>query len=132
MLRIQDRSASTSGSAAGRHVFEDSAEINDILHGVGCEKRCWKRHTEWLEDSAAPGFTKYWIEWKDRPENYLGMGVKIPLHLPELLRRALLMQNLCEWAVVILHSAVEAIVKQSMLGTSRLHYGVHTNHHSRS
>jgi len=40
------------------------------------------------------------------PDNYLGGGVNISQEHPELLRCALLMQNLCEWAVVILNTAV--------------------------
>lgn len=120
MLQIQDRSALSSEVAADRVAFEDSGEVTDLLHGMGCEQRCtWPGHHDWLNELAAPDFSRYCVEWEHTPDNYLGMGVQIPQQVPEPLRRALLMHNLCEWAVVILRAAVEAIVKQSKSSACR-------------
>ena len=118
MLQIQDRPAMSKEVAADQVAFEDTGEVNDLLHGVDCEQRCRWPHYEWLDDAAASGFARFWITWKDTPDNHLGMAVKIPQQLPELLRCALLMHNLCEWAVVILQTATLAIVNQSKLNAS--------------
>jgi hypothetical protein len=118
MLQIQDRPAMSKEVAADQIAFENTGEVNDLLHSVDCEQRCRWPYYEWLNDAAAPGFARFWITWKDTPDNCLGMGAEVPKQLPELLRRALLMQNLCEWAVVILQTAALAIVKQNKLNAS--------------
>ncbi|KAJ4399225.1 hypothetical protein N0V91_009598 [Didymella pomorum] len=94
MLQIQDRPAMSKEVAADQIAFENTGEVNDLLHSVDCEQRCRWPYYEWLNDAAAPGFARFWITWKDTPDNCLGMGAEVPKQLPELLRRALLMQNL--------------------------------------
>ncbi|KAJ4371073.1 hypothetical protein N0V86_008768 [Didymella sp. IMI 355093] len=64
-----------------------------------------QRHTDWLDKDVANDFGKYWISWP-----HAGTSAKIPENLHEHLRSALLMQNLCEWAVIILLQSVKCIV----------------------
>lgn len=111
-LQRQDGPALKEGDHAGVQFLEDSSHIKDIVHNLDCPGWCKARHTEWLEDDVAQGFIKYWITWAYTP-GYLGKGTKIPEHLHEDLRRALLMQNLCEWAVIILFQSVVIIAHTS-------------------
>jgi hypothetical protein len=95
------------GDQAGLHFLEDSGHIADIVHGADCTKCCQQKHTDWLDEDVASDFGKYWISWANA-----GMGARIPEPLHEYLCRALLMQNLCEWAVLVLLQSVIGIVTQ--------------------
>jgi hypothetical protein len=99
------------GDHAGLLFLEQSSQVTDIVHGIDCPGSCQEKHINWLDNDVADNFVKYCITWAWKP-GYLGRGTEIPGDLHEHLRRALLMQNLCEWAVIILFQSVKDIILQ--------------------
>lgn len=80
------------------------------------------RHSDALSAGNAPGFIEYQVQWQYSPYGWdWGTGGRMPDHIPEVLRRALLMQNLCEWSIVALWNLVDAIVRKSKLNTPKVH-----------
>ncbi|KAF9694293.1 hypothetical protein EKO04_008026 [Ascochyta lentis] len=109
LLQAEDFPPHMSDKARGHDFVETSSSLRAMIHTDECSWRCTVRHTDML--STPPSFVEYRVQWQYNPHSHWGAGHKLPGHLPEVLRRALLMQNLCEWAVVALQNSVEMIAK---------------------
>ncbi|KAJ4339729.1 hypothetical protein N0V95_007695 [Ascochyta clinopodiicola] len=110
LLRAKDFSPHMRDKARGNDFVSTSASLAGILHPPECAFGCQTRHTDQLSTPA--GFVEYDVQWQFTPERNWSGRHKMPDHLPEVLRRALLMQCMCEWAVIVLRQSVEAIVKK--------------------
>ncbi|KZM20620.1 uncharacterized protein EKO05_0010907 [Ascochyta rabiei] len=110
LLDAKDISLRVRDKARGHDFISTSASLTGILHPPKCDWRCQVRHSARVPTPS--GFVEYEVQWQFNPDRYWGGRHRMPDHLPEVLRRALLMQNLCEWAAIVLKYSVEAIVKK--------------------
>lgn len=114
LLRAQDSPAQTSEEEHARGFVNNSATIRQMEHSAESSGTCGVAHTKMLSAGNAPGFVEYKFQWQyDLDGPNWGAGHKMPVHIPEVLRRALLMQRLCEWSIIVLQPLIKMLVQKS-------------------
>lgn len=113
LLQAQDPPAIRKNKVRGHDFVTTSATVNAMQHRRECSAGCQGPHEDMLVPGNKPGFNEYRVQWQYNPGGFSwGAGHVMPEHLPEYLRRALLMQNMCDWAVFVLQYCVEMVVEQ--------------------
>ncbi|KAJ8114465.1 hypothetical protein OPT61_g3660 [Boeremia exigua] len=82
-----------------------------FFHKRSCKDDCDLRHGAEL-DPGRSDFQQHTVQWDEDITRFrLGNSNPMPQHLPEYIQRGLLMEGVCEFAVHLLMSAVERVVK---------------------